>query len=197
MIGITYGIRPYAATRWAGRARSCSARSAPASALLAAFVLVETRVEAPMFQLSLFRIRAFTFGVLSSFLSALARGGLMFMLIIWLQGIWLPQHGYSFERTPLWAGISMLPLTFGFLIAGPVSGILSDRYGSRPFATGGMLVSALAFALLERLPVDFSYCRVRRDPVPDGALDGRVRRAEPRRGHEQPARRSTAAPAPA
>ena len=102
----------------------------------------------PMFRLRLFRIRAFSAGVLSSFLAAVARGGLMFMLIIWLQGIWLPEHGYSFARTPLWAGIYMLPLTAGFLIAGPLSGLLSDRYGSRPFATGGMLV---ATALLRAL----------------------------------------------
>ena len=93
-----------------------------------------------MFKLPLFRIRPYTFGVLSSFLSAVARGGLMFMLIIWLQGIWLPQHGYSFSSTPLAAGIYLLPLTIGFLIAGPISGILSDRYGSRGFATAGMLV---------------------------------------------------------
>jgi MFS family permease len=110
-----------------------------------------------MFRLGLFRIRAFTFGVLSSFLSAIARGGLMFMLIIWLQGIWLPEHGYSFASTPLWAGIHMLPLTAGILLAGPTSGFLSDRYGSRPFATGGMLGSALGFSLLELLPIDFPY----------------------------------------
>jgi MFS family permease len=110
-----------------------------------------------MFRLGLFRIRPFTFGVLSSFLSAVSRGGLMFMLIIWLQGIWLPEHGYGFASTPLWAGIAMLPLTIGFLLAGPAAGILSDRYGSRPFATGGMLVSAVSFVLLAMLPVDFSY----------------------------------------
>jgi len=110
-----------------------------------------------MFQLGLFRIRSFSFGVLSSFLSAIARGGLMFMLIIWLQGIWLPEHGYDFASTPLWAGIRMLPLTIGFLLAGPMSGILSDRFGSRPFATGGMIGSAFAFGLLALLPVDFSY----------------------------------------
>ena len=110
-----------------------------------------------MFRLSLFRIRAFTFGNLASLLSSLGRGGLMFILIIWLQGIYLPIHGYSFENTPLWAGIAMLPLTIGFLIAGPVSGILSDRFGARPFSTGGMLVAALSFGLLEILPVDFTY----------------------------------------
>jgi MFS family permease len=110
-----------------------------------------------MFRLSLFKIRAFTFGTVSTFLSALGRGGLMFMLIIWLQGIWLPQHGYTFDQTPFWAGIYMLPLTAGMLIAGPLSGYLSDRFGSRPFATGGMLGAALSFVLLELLPINFSY----------------------------------------
>jgi len=110
-----------------------------------------------MFRLPLFRIRAFTFGTLSTFLSAIARGGLMFMLIIWLQGIWLPQHGYSFTQTPLWAGIYMLPLTAGMLVAGPTSGYLSDRFGARPFATGGMIGTAVGFALLLLLPIDFSY----------------------------------------
>ena len=95
-----------------------------------------------MFRLPLFRIRAFTAGNVASLLAALGRGGLMFMLIIWLQGIWLPLHGYSFSQTPLWAGIYMLPLTVGFLVAGPVSGYLSDRFGARPFATGGMLLAA-------------------------------------------------------
>ena len=110
-----------------------------------------------MFRLQLFKIRAFSAGVFASFLGALGRGGLMFMLIIWLQGIWLPRHGYTFAVTPLWAGIALIPLTTGFLIGGPLSGILSDRYGSRPFATGAMLGSAVAFFLLEQLPVDFSY----------------------------------------
>src|ERR1700687_3883651 len=110
-----------------------------------------------MFNLRLFRIRAFTFGNAASLLSGLGRGGLMFILIIWLQGIYLPIHGYSFSQTPLWAGIAMLPLTVGFLIAGPASGWLSDRFGARPFATGGMLVAAASFGLLELLPVNFAY----------------------------------------
>src|SRR4029077_69557 len=110
-----------------------------------------------MFRLALFRIRAFTFGSLSTFLAAVARGGLMFMLIIWLQGIWLPLQGYSFTETPLWAGIYMLPLTVGILVAGPISGYLSDRLGARPFATGGMLGAALSFGLLMLLPTDFTY----------------------------------------
>src|SRR5260370_41889935 len=110
-----------------------------------------------MCRLRLFRIRAFSGGNVASLLSGLGRGGLMFILIIWLQGIYLPIHGYGFSQTPLWAGIAMLPLTLGFLIAGPLSGWLSDRYGARPFATGGMLVTAGSFGLLELLPVDFVY----------------------------------------
>src|SRR6202042_2602436 len=124
---------------------------------LVAFVIVEQRSRDPMFRLPLFRIRAFTFGTLSTFLSSIARGGLMFILIIWLQGIWLPQHGYSFTQTPLYAGIYMLPLTIGLLCAGPVSGYLSDRFGARPFATAGALLTSAGFALLLLLPTNFSY----------------------------------------
>ncbi len=157
MIGVTYGIRPYDGHAMGWESPFVLAALGGGVALLGVFVAIERRVKDPMFRLDLFRIRAFTFGVLSSFLSAVARGGLMFMLIIWLQGIWLPEHGYSFTATPLWAGVLMLPLTLGFLIAGPLSGYLSDHYGARPFATGGMLMSAIAFGLLLLLPVDFSY----------------------------------------
>ena len=160
MVGITYGIRPYGSHPMGWTSPVVEGCLAAGAALLALFAYVELHSKAPMFQLGLFRIRAFTFGVLSSFLSAISRGGLMFMLIIWLQGIWLPEHGVGFASTPLWAGIRMLPLTIGFLIAGPISGILSDRYGARPFATGGMLVSALSFFLLAMLPVDFSYAQL-------------------------------------
>jgi MFS family permease len=120
-------------------------------------VRIERRAAQPMFKLPLFRIRPFTAGNIAGLLAALARGGLQFMLVIWLQGIWLPQHGYSFTQTPLWAGIYMVPLTVGFLVAGPASGILSDRYGARGFATGGMVGTALTFGLLETLPINFSY----------------------------------------
>ena len=157
MIGITDGIQP-------ANGHDMGWTSLPVLALLAAgvlsliaFVVIELRVMTPMFRLPLFAIRPFTFGTLSTFLSAIGRGGLMFMLIIWLQGIWLPLHGYSFEETPLWAGIAMLPLTAGFLVAGPISGYLSDRLGSRYFATGGMLGAALSFLLLMLLPIDFNY----------------------------------------
>ncbi|HUY72329.1 MAG TPA: MFS transporter [Gaiellaceae bacterium] len=157
MVGITYGIQPYGGHTMGWTSPVVLGAVGVGVALLALFAVIEQRVAHPMFRLPLFRIRAYSFGVFSSFLSAIARGGLMFMLIIWLQGIWLPQHGYSFGSTPFWAGIHMLPLTAGILIAGPISGFLSDRYGSRPFATGGMAMSALGFALLELLPVDFSY----------------------------------------
>jgi MFS family permease len=157
MVSVTHGIRPYGthATGWTSP--TVLALLAGAVVCMAAFVFVERRVENPMFELPLFRIRAFTFGTLSTFLSAVARGGLMFMLIIWLQGIWLPQHGYSFTETPLWAGIYMLPLTVGMLIAGPTSGYLSDRFGARWFASGGMVGAALSFVLLAMLPTDFAY----------------------------------------
>jgi MFS family permease len=125
--------------------------------ILAVFVWVELRVPSPMFRLSLFKIRAFTAGNIAGLLGALGRGGLQFMLIIWLQGIWLPQHGYSFERTPLWAGIYMVPLTLGFLLLGPISGILSDRYGARSLATIGLTLSGISFVLLELLPINFTY----------------------------------------
>ena len=157
MIGITYGIEPYRGNSMGWTSPWVLAELAAGVALLIAFALIETRTANPMFRLPLFRIRAYTFGVLSSFLAAVARGGLMFMLIIWLQGIWLPEHGYSFETTPLWAGIFMLPLSVGFLLAGPVSGYLSDRFGARPFATGGMIGAAISFVFLDLLPVSFSY----------------------------------------
>ncbi|MGA2319678.1 MAG: MFS transporter [Solirubrobacteraceae bacterium] len=157
MVGITYGIQPYGHHALGWTSPRVLAELGAGLALLVVFAVLELRVRAPMFRLPLFRIRAYTFGVMSSFLSAVARGGLMFMLIIWLQGIWLPRHGYSFTQTPLWAGIYMLPLTLGFLLAGPASGYLSDRYGARPFATGGMFVAAVSFLLLELLPIDFGY----------------------------------------
>ena len=125
--------------------------------LLVAFVFIELRVPSPMFDMRLFRIRAFSSGIFAGFLAAIGRGGLQFMLIIWLQGIWLPLHGYSYEATPLWAGIYMLPITIGFLIAGPISGALSDRFGSRAFATVGLLLVAATFVGLLLIPVNFEY----------------------------------------
>jgi len=157
LTGITYGIEPYGGHLMGWANPWVIAAMAGGVALLIAFCFIEARVQHPMFRMELFRIRAFSAGNLAGLLSGLGRGGLMFILIIWLQGIYLPRHGYSFDRTPLWAGIYMLPLTAGFLLAGPVSGWLSDRFGARPFATGGMVVAAGSFWLLEALPVNFSY----------------------------------------
>jgi MFS family permease len=157
MVGITYGIEPYGGHAMGWQSPFVLGCIGVGVILMIAFCVIETRVTDPMFRLQLFKIRAFTAGISASFLAALSRGGLMFMLVIWLQGIWLPLHGYDFARTPLWAGIAMIPLTVGLLISGPASGILSDRYGARPFATGGMLGAAVCFGLLEALPVNFSY----------------------------------------
>jgi MFS family permease len=157
MVGITYGIQPYGGRTMGWLSPFVLSALVGGVAMLFVFTHVERRSPDPMFRLSLFRIRAFSAGSISSFLASVGRGGLMFMLVIWLQGIWLPLHGYDFTRTPLWAGVAMLPLTLGFLIAGPVSGALSDHFGSRPFATVGMLVAALSFFLLELLPVNFNY----------------------------------------
>ncbi|HEX5558632.1 MAG TPA: MFS transporter, partial [Gaiellales bacterium] len=157
LVGITYGIQPYGGHTMGWTSPTVLACMGGGLVLLAIFAVIETRIEDPMFRLSLFRIRPFTAGNIATLLASLGRGGLMFMLIMWLQGIWLPLHGYSFSETPLWAGIYMLPLTVGFLIAGPASGYLSDHFGARSFATGGMIIAAASFLLLERLPVDFAY----------------------------------------
>jgi MFS family permease len=157
LVGITYGILPYGGHTMGWTAPGVIAAIAGGLAMLVVFVVIESRVNEPMFRLPLFRIRAFSGGSVATFLSALSRGGLMFMLILWLQGIWLPEHGYSFSDTPLWAGIFMLPLSVGFLIAGPISGRLADHYGARPFTTGGMIVSAIGLLLLVALPVNFTY----------------------------------------
>jgi MFS family permease len=157
LVAITNGIRPYGghSTGWTNP--WIVAGLVGGVAILIAFCVFETKIAEPMFQMGLFRIRAFAAGNAASLLGSIARGGLQFMLVIWLAGIWLPLHGYDFEVTPLWAGIYMLPLTAGFLIAGPISGVLSDRYGPRLFATSGLLLAAVCFAGLMLLPVDFSY----------------------------------------
>ena len=157
LVAITYGIQPYGGhpTGWTNP--WIIAGLAGGAAVLVAFCVFETKIAEPMFQMSLFKIRAFAAGNLASLLGSIARGGLQFMLVIWLAGIWLPLHGYDFAVTPLWAGIYMLPLTAGFLIAGPISGTLSDRYGPRPFATAGLVLAAICFGGLMLLPVNFSY----------------------------------------
>jgi MFS family permease len=157
LAGITYGIQPYGGHTMGWTNPWVIAGLAGGVVLLTVFCIIEMRVAEPMFPLKLFRNIAFTGGNAAALLGSIGRGGMQFMLIIWLQGIWLPLHGYDYARTPLWAGIYLLPLTFGFLAAGPISGHLSDKYGARLFAAGGLVVMAVSFGGLLLLPTDFSY----------------------------------------
>jgi MFS family permease len=157
LTAITYGIQPYGGQTTGWTSPWVLGGLVGGVALLGVFVLIELHSPAPMLDLRLFRIRAFSAGNLAALLAAIGRGGLQFMLIIWLQGIWLPLHGYAFEDTPLWAGIYMLPITIGFLVAGPVSGTLSDRFGARGFASVGLLIVTITFLLYLVMPVDFEY----------------------------------------
>ncbi|HMD90887.1 MAG TPA: MFS transporter [Anaerolineaceae bacterium] len=157
LIGTTYGIQPYHGSTMGWGNPFVLACLIGGTLALVAFIFVEQHVPEPMFRLELFKIRMFTAGNIAGFLASLARGGLNLMIIIWLQGIWLPLHGFSFEDTPLWAGIYMLPLTIGFMIMGPISGYLSDRFGARTFSTAGMLVTGLGFIGLLLVPTNFIY----------------------------------------
>jgi MFS family permease len=157
LVGITYGIQPYGGHVMGWTSPVVLTGLIGGVALLAAFCVIETQVQQPMFDLGLMRIRAFAAGNTATLLASIARGGLQFMLILWLQGIWLVLHGYNYADTPLWSGIYLLPLTFGFVLFGPLSGKLSDRHGARAFASGGLLVSAIAFGGLLLVPTNFSY----------------------------------------
>ncbi|TWS23799.1 MFS transporter [Tsukamurella sputi] len=157
LVGITYGIQPYGghAMGWTSPfVLSCLLGGA---VVLAIFCAVELKAESPLFDLHLFRNRAFLWGNVANLCGSLGRGGLQFMLIIWLQGIWLPQHGYDYTQTPLWAGIYMVPMTVGFLLSAPISGALSDRIGGRALSAAGLVITALTFLALIALPVDFAY----------------------------------------
>jgi MFS family permease len=157
LAGITYGIQPYGGHTMGWTNPLVLTGIIGGVVLLVAFCFLELRVSQPMFDLKLLRIRAFAAGNVATLLASIARGGLQFMLIIWLQGIWLILHGYNFKDTPLWSGIYLLPLTFGFVVSGPLSGKLSDKHGARAFASGGLLVSAAGFGGLLLLPTNFRY----------------------------------------
>lgn len=155
LVALTYGIQPYGDKPTGWNSPWVLGGASLGAALLVAFVFIELRTKVPLFHMRLFANRMFAAGNVSGFLSSLARGGLQFVIIIWLQGIWLPQHGVPFEQTPLWSGIYTTPLDLGFILLGPIAGALSDRYGARVFASGGMLVAAVGFVLLALLPIDF------------------------------------------
>jgi len=157
LTGITYGIQPYGNSTIGWGNPLVFGSIGFGLVLLVAFCFIELRVSHPMVDIRLFRSTSFGMGNLAGLMSSVGRGGLQFMLIIWLQGIWLPLHGYSFESTPLWAGIYMLPMTVGFLVAGPLAGTLSDRFGARPFTVSGMALMAVSFVALVMIPVDFNY----------------------------------------
>ena len=157
LLGITYGIEPYGSSPMGWTNPLVIATLALGVLLMIAFIFIELHADDPMFRLDLFKIRMFTAGNAAGFLSSLSRGGLQFMLIIWLQGIWLPLHGFSYEETPLWAGIYMGPLLIGFIVFGPISGYLTDRFGARTFSTLGMLMQAAGFIGLTLLPANFNY----------------------------------------
>jgi MFS family permease len=157
MVAITYGLQPYGGHAMGWSNPWVLGALFGGMAVLMVFVVIERRAEEPLFNLALFRIRVYSLGNIANLMASLGRGGLQFILIIWLQGIWLPQHGYSFAETPLWAGIYMLPMTVGFLLSAPLSGLLSDRRGAWFFTTGGMIITALTFFALTILPVNFAY----------------------------------------
>jgi MFS family permease len=157
LAAITYGIQPYGGHTMGWTNPWVIAGMVGGVLTLILFCVVESKVAEPMFPLGLFRLGAFTTGNMASLLAAISRGGMQFMLIIWLQGIWLPLHGYAYASTPLWAGIYLLPLTVGFLVAGPVSGRLSDRFGARWFAAIGLVITAVSFLGLLLIPTNFSY----------------------------------------
>src|SRR5580693_4191543 len=157
LVGITYGLQPYGGHPMGWTNPFVLTALFGGLALLVVFVYVETKVAEPLFRISLFRIRAFAFGNIASLMLAMGRGGMQFMLIIWLQGIWLPLHGYSYSQTPLWAGIYLIPLTVGFLVSAPLSGILSDKFGAKAFTVGGALLTGATFLVLIFVPVNFPY----------------------------------------
>jgi MFS family permease len=157
LVGITYGLQPYGGHPMGWTSPVVLSELFGGLAVLIIFVIVETKVDEPLFKISLFKIRAFAAGNVANLMLSMSRGGMQFMLIIWLQGIWLPLHGYSYSQTPLWAGIYLVPLTIGFLLSAPLSGVLSDRMGAKAFTVGGALLTAVTFLVLIFVPVNFSY----------------------------------------
>ncbi len=185
LIGITYGLLPYGGHNMGWTSPLVLGAIFGGLALLVVFGFIETKVPSPMFRLGLFRIRAFSAGNAAGFLGALSRGGLLFLLVIWLQGVWLPLHGYSYSQTPLWAGIYMVPLTIGFLMSGPFAGFLADRYGARPFATGGLLLCAADLLGPSDAPGELQLRRLCHPDLVERRWHGVLCRAQPGRRYEQ------------
>lgn len=159
-LGFTYALMPYGNSEMGWTSPLVIASFIAGTALIIAFIPIELRQEEPLFKLSLFRVRPFTYGIMALFLSSLARGGaIMFLLTIWLQGIYLPLHGFSYTETPFWAGIYMLPMLVGTVIMAPIGGSLTDKYGARVIATVGMIIIAISLYLLTLLPYNFDLVK--------------------------------------
>ncbi len=156
LVALTYALLPYGTSQTGWSSPWVLGSFAIGIILMVLFVFIELHSEDPMFKIDLFENRSFAAGNISMVLAGIARGGLQFMLVIWLQGIWLPQHGVSFEQTPLLAAIYMLPLTIGVLVAGPIFGKLSDKRGVNIFTTLGMIVNAVCFLAMLTFPVSFA-----------------------------------------
>lgn len=157
LLGMTYGLVPYGSSPMGWSSPWVVASLATGAALLLAFPFIETKVEQPLFRLDLFKNRMFASANIATFLSALSRGGVMIMLVLLLQGIWLPLHGYSYDSAPFWAGIFMIPMSIGVALTGPLSGWLSDKHGARLLATSGMVISGVTFLVFTLLPANFAY----------------------------------------
>ncbi|MDG6939703.1 MAG: MFS transporter [Nitrososphaerota archaeon] len=157
LVAVTYGLLPYGGSTMGWTDPWVMMGLVAGTAMLLAFPFIERRVPDPMFRTELFRVRMFGAANLAGFLGSVGRGGLMIVLIILLQGMWLPLNGYSYASAPFWAGIFMIPMMVGFVSTGPASGFLSDRVGSRGIATLGMLVAGASFLALAQLRYDFAY----------------------------------------
>ncbi|MEM0134746.1 MAG: MFS transporter [Thermoplasmatales archaeon] len=155
-LGFTYALVPFGNSAMGWNSPWVIASFIVGAILLIAFIFIELKVKYPLFDLSLFKIRAFNYGNFANFMSSLGRGAIMFLVIIWLQGIYLPLHGIPYSSTPFWAGIYMVPMMAGFIALGPIGGMLTDKYGARTFATSGMIIVALSLYLLTLLPYNFN-----------------------------------------
>ncbi len=157
LIGMTYGLLPYGTSTVGWSNPFVIGSVIVGIVLLFAFVFVETRARDPLFNLKLFKIRQFTVGSVAQFVVSITYGGLQLIFIIWLQGVWLPLHGYTFEQTPLWSAIYLIPLLVGYMIFGVTSGALTHRLSPRAVTTGAMLVLTGAFLVLQTFPANFNY----------------------------------------
>jgi EmrB/QacA subfamily drug resistance transporter len=155
-LGFTYALEPYGGSQLGWYNPWVISAFIFGLLFIIFFLFIEKRADNPLFNLSLFKIRPFAFGNLSLLFNSLARGAVSFLVTIWLQGIYLPLHGYSYTETPFWAGVYMLPMMLGMVSIAPLSGHLTDKYGARIFATTGMAIVGISLYLLTLLPYNFN-----------------------------------------